>query len=971
MAVHFKFRSAVDFDSINIDGNGITIANLKDKIVEQKNLGRGTDFDLLITNAESGEEYTDESFLVPKNTSVIIKRVPARRAKATLLLVHDEFEDDALEQQPPHADNKDGDVAQLALTSTMDELYDMDDFGVDLYAVDESALTHVEAEEISNASALIAKNATDGKRLSQEMFSSSRGYGRDAGRNIAKGHGFGRASPPSGYVCHRCGQPGHFIQHCPTNGDPAYDLKRGTRLKADHEDSSILAAAIMQSNNVFAKEADPLPPELLCSLCQGIFKEAVMIPCCQYSFCDTCIRQALLEKGICPQCGSEKSKNGDLLPNVALRQAIDRFTNAQIDPTLPNEGADVESATKAAKVSSPTPTQLHKPSFTMRDALTTVVIENQPDLLVVDDSVCESAIGSKEKSVVEGSKSVAHTGDAPFAGKKKKKPYVRPVSVSDDVAEHIVTGKPRKANRFCYLCGSPDHLARHCTGNGGDNIATYPSQRGMFHPVGPVPPRGMTPYGQEMYWPGQPIVHVRPLPLGYGEGMYGPCSAVPYGAPALPIGPYGVSSYTPPMYPNPPMHGFLGGVAPRMMAPRERPLSREEFMELQERERRRRITQERQEREPSEEKPQSIGGGGGQSLSPGSDHSLHKQRPLGDKFQGTSWRRDFDQSYSKETVSSKSKLKHSRKLLMERPDEHMVQHHFDDESDDDSAFDDSRGHRLYSLKRLQNTKPLSSVTRKSSKFHDWSTSERVNSDSREDNQNARMRALKEDGLFKSSKQSSLGRCEAVTFEKHEYGSYVKHDGTRVSNLEAGVAEGFHMSRHRPKRMAFEVAKMVYSDLHVKGASEMKDRHHQIHHHDFLSDDGGSIEMEKKHSERKHHSQAKIEMMDHTSGDEVKKKRRHKRHKSEGLKDVSAGSGLLEDVSMEAPSHKKHKSDHTSPHISDKHKLRSLQLAELPPVEDNIEESRWQMDDGLDKNASLWRERSKHKHQHHRSSKSAL
>lgn len=41
---------------------------------------------------------------------------------------------------------------------------------------------------------------------------------------------------------------------------------------------------------------------------------------------------------------------------------------------------------------------------------------------------------------------------------------------------------------------------------------------------------------------------------------------------------------------------FLNGVAPRMMAPRERPLSREEFMELQERERRRRLMQERQER---------------------------------------------------------------------------------------------------------------------------------------------------------------------------------------------------------------------------------------------------------------------------------------------------------------------------------------------------------------------------------------
>ena len=34
----------------------------------------------------------------------------------------------------------------------------------------------------------------------------------------------GHRVPPAGYVCRRCDQPGHFIQHCPTNGDPWWDL---------------------------------------------------------------------------------------------------------------------------------------------------------------------------------------------------------------------------------------------------------------------------------------------------------------------------------------------------------------------------------------------------------------------------------------------------------------------------------------------------------------------------------------------------------------------------------------------------------------------------------------------------------------------------------------------------------------------------------------------------------------------------
>ena len=48
----------------------------------------------------------------------------------------------------------------------MDDLYDMDDFGVDLYAVDESALTNVEADEINNASSLKEGE----RRLADNMF---------------------------------------------------------------------------------------------------------------------------------------------------------------------------------------------------------------------------------------------------------------------------------------------------------------------------------------------------------------------------------------------------------------------------------------------------------------------------------------------------------------------------------------------------------------------------------------------------------------------------------------------------------------------------------------------------------------------------------------------------------------------------------------------------------------------------------
>lgn len=55
MAVYYKFKSAKDYDSIAIDGHFITVGHLKEKIFESKHLGRGTDFDLVVTNAQTNE----------------------------------------------------------------------------------------------------------------------------------------------------------------------------------------------------------------------------------------------------------------------------------------------------------------------------------------------------------------------------------------------------------------------------------------------------------------------------------------------------------------------------------------------------------------------------------------------------------------------------------------------------------------------------------------------------------------------------------------------------------------------------------------------------------------------------------------------------------------------------------------------------------------------------------------------------
>ncbi|KAH7428392.1 hypothetical protein KP509_10G090500 [Ceratopteris richardii] len=784
----------------------------------------------------------------------------------------------------------------------------MDDFGIDLYAVDESALTHVEADETCDSTAILTKSKVEQRRLTQGVSGVVHEHGREeAVKGLAEGPTY-RTVPHTGYICHRCGLPGHFIQHCPTNGDPKYDLRRVSRYRVDFEDLNRSLAVPPRTNDVVLKEADALPPELSCSLCQGIFVEAVMIPCCQYSFCEKCIRHYLQKESPCPQCGSGKSKDCDLLPNVALRQAIDRFRSSQPDIDAPKEATNVESSVKTAKKGISSPTQLHVSSG-IKDVSSVVVVDNQPELPAADDSVCESAIGSREKVLHGRNKPIAVVGETSSLGRKKKKLSIRPMCISETLSEHMI-GKSRKANKFCYTCGAPDHIARNCTTT-GDNSRCFATP-GMFPPFGPLA-RAINPFGQEMFWPG-PVAYGAspPLPVGH----YGP---VPYGSSALPLGHYGVSPFTP-MYPNPQLHGFLDAV-PHEVASRDRPLSREEFMELQEIERRRRLTKELKRREVSEDRSLSMIGSG-QSVSSGSEGSLHVQRPSLSKSHGTFRRYDVDSSFLRETGSTKIKRKLGKRHTSEVFDEEVSSQKCTDESEY-SAFDDSRGQKR---RYHQDVKPVVSTVKRVGKMYEcYSDSDE------EDCQDGKLHMSRE-GQSKVGRSTSTGRL-GPAFEKREKKSYVKHDGTRVS--EAGAVEMLRSSRHKSKKSLLEGMKESVSHQMNHISIEAEDRHA---HHGFVDDDRNASEVLKKSSTRKHHDHSQICTLNDISEEETKKKRKKRKRRRHKADTVTVGTSFME-ISHKILD-KRHKSHHISSVMIDETSVEGT------PAIDDVECGRWKMDDGL-------------------------
>ena len=93
-SVFYKFKSQRDESRVSFDGTGISVFDLKKEIILANNL-KAPDFDLHIydPNTEQGSlmpfhlqwslddrlEYTNDSHIIPRSSSVIAKRLPAAR----------------------------------------------------------------------------------------------------------------------------------------------------------------------------------------------------------------------------------------------------------------------------------------------------------------------------------------------------------------------------------------------------------------------------------------------------------------------------------------------------------------------------------------------------------------------------------------------------------------------------------------------------------------------------------------------------------------------------------------------------------------------------------------------------------------------------------------------------------------------------------------------------------------------------
>ncbi|KAL9405922.1 hypothetical protein Peur_002894 [Populus x canadensis] len=567
MAVYYKFKSARDYDSISMDGPFISVGTLKEKVFESKHLGRGTDFDLVVTNAQTNEEYLDEAMLIPKNTSVLIRRVPGRPRMPIVTEQEPKLETKVEDTLPEKGSFTGADSSAMNFT----EDSEWDEFGNDLYSIPDvlpvqsnnpppDVVPTNKADEDDRIKALIDTPALDWQRQGADGFGAGRGFGRGfAGRMGGRGFGLQRKTPPQGYVCHRCKLPGHFIQHCSTNGDPNYDIKRvrpptgipKSMLMATPDGSYALpsgAVAVLKPNEAAFEKAieglpstrpvGDLPPELHCPLCKEVMKDAVLTSkCCFTSFCDKCIRDYIIEQSKCV-CGVLNVLADDLLPNKTLRDTINHILESG-NSSAENAGStfpvlDMESARcPPPKVPSPTRSvaskgEQHKlsPGNAESPNLNKEITEEEKPV-IASQQVPEKVRTAKAADVSEAThesmsvKEPASQGSAPLPEEEVQQKLVP-----------IEAGKKKKRKKVCM----PPNDSWRASQDLAAESYVMPMGPSAFNPYW----SGMQP-GMEGYMPPYP----GPMPyMGYGLGPMD----IPFGG-VMPPDPFGAQGYMMPIVP--------------------------------------------------------------------------------------------------------------------------------------------------------------------------------------------------------------------------------------------------------------------------------------------------------------------------------------------------------------------------------------------------------------------------------------
>ncbi|KAJ1979188.1 Retinoblastoma-binding protein [Dimargaris verticillata] len=355
--IHYKFKAAKDYSSITFDGLSISVYDLKQEVLKAKKLV-ASDFALVITNAQTNEDYTDDKALIPRNSSVFVRRVPIKPGKGGGgpggSSAH-------LNRLPSLAHHHGGGSGHGGRRSGPGSDY----HGPPSAAIpDLAALPENATAEDRQIQEMLQQSTIQWERQSEQLasnYTKEQRY-RPHARPYGGGH-HGSSNRPlrPDYVCNRCGSKGHHIYDCPARFDKSQARPRVSRTTGIPKDFLQKVDKVSDTKNVMVdsdgsfvvpqandaawkkfqqstkrslgSEASlagmSVPKDLQCPLCHELLRDAVKTPCCHTTFCDECITRSLLDTDperhfICPQCHKSGVTPDQLVADPVLRQRTER-----------------------------------------------------------------------------------------------------------------------------------------------------------------------------------------------------------------------------------------------------------------------------------------------------------------------------------------------------------------------------------------------------------------------------------------------------------------------------------------------------------------------------------------------------------------------------------------------------------------------------------------------------------------------
>ncbi|XP_042001171.1 E3 ubiquitin ligase PQT3-like isoform X2 [Salvia splendens] len=333
---------------------------------------------------------------------------------------------------------------------------------------------------------------------------------------------------------------------------------------------------LMKSNKLHKSnfrnvQGSNLPLELKCPLCKNVFTDAVMIPCCQHSFCEKCIYQVLFTKGMCPKCYSIKCTTADLLPNLSLRQATEHLLKSEMFDTgfdnamqkyVPDEESGIQMNDDSRAITfvqflremgvpqssiatgkGPVPQSSTATGKGSNQILTESLHEQHQRNLPYGNAGSRDFEDFAQSADFQGENQPKSHAEADSDAKRKGGFCFDSGAGGRSFAGH---GRYRKDVRNCFSCGSFDHLMKDCPIS-HPNPMCQPGSR-VFH--GGIP--GYAP----PYWNGSSFPPYTPY-----ANMYNNPSMMPFNPTMVPVSPF----VAPPHYiplPDPGGNMRLGNIEP-------------------------------------------------------------------------------------------------------------------------------------------------------------------------------------------------------------------------------------------------------------------------------------------------------------------------------------------------------------------------------------------------------------------------